>query len=195
MVEQDGSRTSDEGRPASSLTPDSGEGGEVLFERVFWTPRILTGFISTFSALLSLSGFAAGTPSALLFTGLFGPPALAWAIYAWGWSCRLRLDQRGVRITAQVPWVYKRSWEEITRFEGPVTRGGYLCLAIRTSRLQQEFKPAGCYRTANGTAMMQAVVAQLENIREARESMDRRPPAGGNNNIDWGTGSGPLRLY
>ena len=152
----------------AGLRPPGRSGGTGrAFEYVSWTPRVLVSLFPTLMVALALSGLAEASTSSLWFTAVWLPPSLAWAAYSWCWSCRLRVDNDGVKITRPGPWLYRPSWDEIERFE-VVRRGGYLCLAVRTLRLHQAFKEVGAYPTTRGRAAMEALVRQLEDLRIAQ---------------------------
>jgi hypothetical protein len=170
-------------RDAASSRVEAGHGPHgrpdetgLTLEHVSWAPRVIVSLFPTLVVAIALSGLAEASTSSLWFTAFALPPSLAWAIYSWCWSCRLRVDINGVKITGQVPWLYRRSWDEIERFE-LVTRAGYVCLAVRTPQLHQAFKEVGTYPTTRGRAAMEALVLQLEERRDVwTHHQPRRPP-------------------
>ena len=129
--------------------------------------------ISTVLALVGLSGLTVGTTSAFWFSVIFGVPFTAWAIWCWGWSFRLQADDRGIRVHGALPWIYRWSWSEIQGLEvvtlaAPIPLYRAAVLRIVSRRRHQRVAQVSHLDNASGRARMEALVQELEQIRQQR---------------------------
>lgn len=137
---------------------------------VFWNRRFIPALIISLMLVPVLSIASDGTPLALWFSAVIGVPVVVEVVWLWAFSYRLRVDELGVRVWAQLPWMHRWLWAEIEGFESssytaPIPLFRSTVLRIRSRRRYQRVIEVGYLDNEAGRARMTALVEELERIR------------------------------